>query len=345
MKTFFLTIMVLTVSIDALIARNGNCCFQINAAGAGGAEGSVGQLPDGQNRVGGGLTPATYCIDSNGAITDESGRGCILTSPTTQFQCDSAAAASPGFSIGCDGTLSFNGSTHFYECATGQNHTNNIYYTTTADETGCFEVSLGATSCGTGCASSTPSPPASTFTPSTPPAFTSSPRPSVTPAPPPAPTTGGKTCPTDLSTPYQYPHLIIPVYSNSPDTADGTSYDGNVNSTTDSLFVFDIPASYSGLTCTLLFFLPNEASLSTSSYTLTGSGEMDFAKLSSNAAQSTTWNTKPSVESDYGPTLVKPGSSNVITSFSCPAGTQDSFQISSAQGTSLEWFQDYNSPA
>ena len=63
--------MVLTVSIDALIARNGNCCFQINAAGAGGAEGSVGQLPDGQNRVGGGLTPATYCIDSNGAITDE----------------------------------------------------------------------------------------------------------------------------------------------------------------------------------------------------------------------------------------------------------------------------------
>ena len=34
--------------------------------------GSLGQLSDGQNRVGGGLPTGQYCIDSSGAITDSS---------------------------------------------------------------------------------------------------------------------------------------------------------------------------------------------------------------------------------------------------------------------------------
>lgn len=58
-----------------------SCTFSLTASG--GANGVVGQLGDGQNRVGGSLPKGTYSI-SNGQITDSHGRGCILTPPTTQ---------------------------------------------------------------------------------------------------------------------------------------------------------------------------------------------------------------------------------------------------------------------
>lgn len=62
---------------NALVGRSNTCCFGLSASG--GVSGTIGQLGDGQNRVRGGLPPAQFCIDSNGAITDSSGRGCILT--------------------------------------------------------------------------------------------------------------------------------------------------------------------------------------------------------------------------------------------------------------------------
>jgi hypothetical protein len=64
-----------------VLPRGDGCCFEVTASG--GKSGTVGQLGDGQNRVGGGLAPGTYCIN-NGGITDSNGRGCILTPPTTQ---------------------------------------------------------------------------------------------------------------------------------------------------------------------------------------------------------------------------------------------------------------------
>lgn len=74
----FATIAAFAASANALVSRAGNCCFQITASG--GVSGDLGQLGDGQNRIGdSNLPPATYCIDDNGGITDESGRGCILT--------------------------------------------------------------------------------------------------------------------------------------------------------------------------------------------------------------------------------------------------------------------------
>lgn len=61
----------------ALVGRSGTCCFHLTASG--GASGPVGQLSDGQNRVGDhSLPPAKFCI-SGGRITDGHGRGCILT--------------------------------------------------------------------------------------------------------------------------------------------------------------------------------------------------------------------------------------------------------------------------
>jgi hypothetical protein len=66
----------LVAAADALIARTAPCCFHLSASGA--VTGTIGQLDDGQNRQGGGLPPAQYCI-SGDSITDANGRGCILT--------------------------------------------------------------------------------------------------------------------------------------------------------------------------------------------------------------------------------------------------------------------------
>lgn len=74
----FMTLLASATAANALVSRGGSCCFHLDASG--GASGSVGQLSDGQNRIGDdSLQPAQFCIDSNGAITDGNGRGCILT--------------------------------------------------------------------------------------------------------------------------------------------------------------------------------------------------------------------------------------------------------------------------
>lgn len=77
MKNTFAIAALALGGANALVARDNTCCFHLTASG--GASGSVGQLDDGQNRIGGGLPPTQFCIDSNGGITDSSGRGCILT--------------------------------------------------------------------------------------------------------------------------------------------------------------------------------------------------------------------------------------------------------------------------
>jgi hypothetical protein len=53
------------------------CCFSLSATG--GASGPVGQIDDGQARLGSGLQPGQFCIDSSGEIKDGIGRGCFLT--------------------------------------------------------------------------------------------------------------------------------------------------------------------------------------------------------------------------------------------------------------------------
>ncbi|KAJ9308108.1 hypothetical protein DTO217A2_2349 [Paecilomyces variotii] len=149
---------------NALVPRSNTCCFGLTASGS--ASGTIGQLSDGQNRIGGGLPAAQYCIDSSGGITDSNGRGCILTPPTTQFQCDSGAKPTTGFSISSSGTVEYNGSSQFYACETGDNGELNIYYTTSDAETGCKPVTLHADSCKSGGGSSSAAPaPASSVAP------------------------------------------------------------------------------------------------------------------------------------------------------------------------------------
>jgi hypothetical protein len=141
---------------------------------------------------------------------------------------------------------------------------------------------------------------------------------------------------------YQYPHLIVPISSSSPTTASGTSYFGTISSNTSTIFNFDIPSSYSGSTCNLIFLLPLLSELETSSYTFSGTGGVDFSQLSSASTEATTWDNAPSVEKDLGEFTLSEGSSTLVESFVCPAGERLSFEMSAVGDTYLYFFQDWN---
>lgn len=608
-----------------VLPRDDGCSFEVTASG--GKSGTVGQLGDGQNRIGGSFAPATYHI-SNSGITDANGRGCILTPPTTQWQCDVGATPTTGFSISSSGEIEYNGSGTFYACgATDTEY--NIYTVPVKDQKNCVEVTLSSggkctgngsgggassssppkptkptetekstapapwtekptpsaswnetetwpstekpslattspvrlttstvytttvdtiTSCAatvTDClaesqstvlvtktiavsttvcpvtetektppasweskpsppatweskpsplatweskpapsasyeskpwapasqeskpappasqqskpappstqeskparpatqeskpappasyeskpwasasapapsapapsapaasapavsapaaspsapaecqattvyvtvtkeaplpvvvpstnaspqgpaSSAAPSPPAESSKASAPPAGSSkaSPPPAAT-APssksPPSGTTAkpvasspatpvahGSACPTSLTGAYQTPHLIVPISSEHPDWAYGTSYNGQINSTTSTIFNFDIPQDYKGKQCSIVFLFPSKKDLETSSYEFGGSGSLDVTELSTAASQKTSWSNAPSVKKDLGSIALQSGNSYVVATSDCQAGTTQSIELSSKGGLSLNFFEDYN---
>jgi Ubiquitin 3 binding protein But2 C-terminal domain len=131
------------------------------------------------------------------------------------------------------------------------------------------------------------------------------------------------------------------VDSAHPSTAYGTQFNGKVCGTVASIFNFDIPPSYSGMTCSLVFLFPTQSQLTTSSYTISGAGGIDFSLLSSVATQSTDYDNRPGVAADYGVVDVQPGNSYVVATFPCQAGEAVSYELAS-EGTCLEYFQDFN---
>ncbi|KAL2068477.1 hypothetical protein VTL71DRAFT_16575 [Oculimacula yallundae] len=298
--------LALVTSTSAIVTRWAPCCFHLSASGA--VTGTVGQLDDGQNRIGGPLPPAQYCI-ADGAITDAHGRGCIVTPGVTQSQCDAGATPQSGISIGCDGTVSYNGDPTFYECQTGDQGEANIYYR--PGGTNCGQITLKAD----GCFSSCPSPP-----------------------PPPTPTS----CPANLNGDWEFPHLIVPIDYTTPNTPAGTSYFGEVSSTISSVYNFDIPASDADKTCSLIFLFPSQDQLTTSSYTFSGNGGISFSQLDGIATNSTTYANKPGEKTFYGVTVVSPGNSYTVASFPCPAGQAVSYELKAVGDTYLRDFQDWN---
>ena len=307
MKNFIVLLLFLAADSYALVARASNCACTFSLTASGGSSGVIAQLTDGQNRVGStGLPAATYCLGSNGGITDGQGRGCILTPPTTQFQCDTGATSTPGFSIGCDGTVSYDGSSQFYACQTGSNG-ENIYTSITRSQTSCVSITLHASGC---------------YTPCTPLLVAS--------------------C-GSLGQNYEFPHLIIPVSSTNADTAYGTSYAGEVTDEISSVFNYDIPAMDAGKTCTLTFFFPTQAQLQTSSFSFSGDGKVDFTTLRKPATSSTTYNNLPQLGATMSTIeTLSPGSDFQVAQFSCPAGSTYSVAMSQAGSTDFTWFQDYN---
>ncbi|RYP44469.1 hypothetical protein DL768_009068 [Monosporascus sp. mg162] len=196
-----------------------------------------------------------------------------------------------------------------------------------------------------------------TYKPSPPPA--TSPKPSA-PETSPAPTTPGHSapfpepsevdipdsCPGDVKNAGEFtlPTLIIPIDSSKPDVAEGTSYFGEVSKTKSSVFDFNIPPSADGKTCKLVFLFPQHEDLETSSFTFSGAGELDFARLSKPVDQQTSYSNVPDVAEDLGQFTVKPGNAYNIASFDCPAGERASIEMANAadEDTSLRFFQDYN---
>jgi len=140
---------------------------------------------------------------------------------------------------------------------------------------------------------------------------------------------------------WQYPHLIVPVSKKSPNTAAGTKYFGTVNSDVSSIFNFDIPASYAGKTCTVMFSLPTQAQLQTSSFTLSGAGSVEFSKLNSVATQMTTYANAPAGK-DLGSHMIAPGQAITVATGPCAAGGPVSYSMSSTGSLDLNYFQDYN---
>lgn len=176
--------------------------------------------------------------------------------------------------------------------------------------------------------------------------------------PPPATTTNpGVSCPTDLSGDYEFPHLIVPIDSSKPDTAEGTSLFGTVSDMISSIFNFDIPTSDAGKTCSLVFLFPKVSNLQTSSYTFSGDGKIDISRVESPATAKTTFNNAPDVAEDLDVLTLVPGNSYRIATFGCPAGERVGYKvsiapcrsafhcdISNAGSTDLHYFQDYNPP-
>lgn len=151
------------------------------------------------------------------------------------------------------------------------------------------------------------------------------------------------TCPGDFTQAgYTGPGLIIPIDSSSPDTAYGTQYNAYINSTTSTIFTFDIPTNYTGKQCTLSFFFPTQAQLETSSFTQSGSGSVAFKQLSSGASESTTYNTAPSVTKTLGTESLAPGNAYSFSIGECSAGETLTYEMVASGSYSLEYFQDYN---
>lgn len=131
--------------------------------------------------------------------------------------------------------------------------------------------------------------------------------------------------------------------SSSPSKAPGTSYYGTVTATVSSVFNFDIPASAAGKTCQVTFLFPEASTLETSSFTMSGSGTLDFTQLAPGISQSTSYGNLPAITSNLGQYTVAPGNAYPIASMPCPAGSLV-IEMANAPGgdTDLNFFQDYN---
>ncbi|PHH82411.1 hypothetical protein CDD82_6099 [Ophiocordyceps australis] len=297
---------------NALVVRNTKCPLHLTVDGA--VSGSVGQISSGQVRAGQAINSAVFMLD-DGGLTDSNSRG----SPSYVLQCDQGQTPDGGFSIGCDGGVAYKGQPAFYECRTEKDGQYNIYLEPKGAD--CAKVTLGSDGCHSQC----PDAPAQ-------------PQPQPQPQPP-------KACPASLEGPYEYPHMIAHLDKSHPDTYSGSSYFGLVSHSISSIFNFDLPAGDEGKRCSLVFLLPRNEELQTSSFSLSGDGRLGFSRLKSPATEHTTFNSKPAQQDDLGVIVAVPGNSYTIATFDCPADQRVGFEVSAVGGTYLKYFQDYNPSA
>lgn len=196
-------------------------------------------------------------------------------------------------------------------------------------------------------ASPPPPPPVQPLPPNPVPAPAPAPAPAQ-PPPPPPPSPNAPTCPSSsLTSPFEFPHLIIPIDSAQPSTPLGNSYYGHFSPTISSLFNFDIPPTDAGRTCSLVFLLPPASSLpSPSSLTFSGSGGLSVEALAGPANQQTTFaNAPPGTGVGGGVVSVQEGGGWVLSSGACAAGQTVAFRVSATGTLDVQYFQNYGAPA
>ncbi|KAI1077682.1 hypothetical protein F5B20DRAFT_592718 [Whalleya microplaca] len=340
----------ITIARNVSVRRaNAGCGFRLSTEG--GFNGVVGQLAGGQVRAGSDLSPSLLTWFGD-AFVDQQGRGCWWTPPSTCLQCDMYQQPDHGFGIGCDGGISFNSQTTFYECQTGDGDQVNIYLKPSGAN--CSTITLVADSCRPPCGgTSSPPPPGSAITPSPTP---TSPAPSSQPATTTPPTSSTTTTPTTSPAPTspkpgectvvvaQGPSEIILIDRGNPDASYGANAAMAVQVTPNatSLFNFNLAAADSGKKCALVFRLP-PPNANPTPYNLTGSGVVSFALLSGPGNAGTTWNSAPGVAMPLEAAALVPGVEFRVLEFPCPgANAPVAFAMMEPSGgdTCLEFLQD-----
>ncbi|KAF1990538.1 hypothetical protein K402DRAFT_231127 [Aulographum hederae CBS 113979] len=150
-------------------------------------------------------------------------------------------------------------------------------------------------------------------------------------------------CPPELvRNHFEFPHLIIPIDSDHPNTAYGTSLNGTISPTISSIFTFDIPPSAAGKECSIWFLLPHHEDLETSAYSFSGSGNVEFVHMDGPITTATTFNNTPRNNFLLANRRLSEGSSTFVKSSECRAGEKFSIGMSSSDDTELNYFQDFN---
>ncbi|RAO71431.1 uncharacterized protein BHQ10_007443 [Talaromyces amestolkiae] len=141
---------------------------------------------------------------------------------------------------------------------------------------------------------------------------------------------------------FEFPHLIIPIDSSSPNKVAGTSFNGTITSTISSIFNFDFLPNSANKQCSLVFLFPTQDKLETSAFTFSGDGAIRFLELQAPASSSTSFSNAPQIKVDFGVTTVSPGNTYTIATFACPAGQTVAFELKNAGSTNLDFFEDFN---
>ncbi|KAI0179365.1 hypothetical protein GGR52DRAFT_535896 [Hypoxylon sp. FL1284] len=122
------------------------CSFTFSSSGSFACP--AGQLDDGQIRLNGSETTATFKLQKGGGFIDAKGYGCIVTPPpTTQIQCDQGVPPDTGFSIDGGNNLLYHGSPNFWACPATDTEWN-IYVNPDFGQTKCVAVTLKTDGCG-----------------------------------------------------------------------------------------------------------------------------------------------------------------------------------------------------
>jgi hypothetical protein len=348
---------LLTICVSAhaaILPRQAPCSFVMNAVSPV-VNGSVVEDTIGENRIGGTYPQGNYYI-TNGSLVDGLGHSCVIISVSYQFQCFASTIGASDFSFADDGNLLQGGNENFFACPApgpGDDGSYNIFGAALANTTGCAPITLRtggfnctalghptstATSSELAASTSSTRAPASTSS-----ALSTSDFPTSTIATAIASSATTVACPTDFSSGFLFPQLIVPTSPEAPDHAFGSSYSAYISPVNTTLFNFDVPPTnpYNG-DCALLFLFPFGAATYFSG-TEEEEGEhggLEFALLTEVANNQTTYDTTSNAKTDFGQDEVLPGNNYTIGSFYCGAGEMVTFSVSSKGNVELDYFQN-----